>query len=102
MAKGAPKGHPKWGGRKPGSLNAMARTALELCAEYNFNPIQTMIEIAMDMENETALRLHAAKEVAQYIMPKLSAMAVSATVTNPYLSKSEKELEILVQEKLTQ
>lgn len=69
----APKGHPKWGGRKPGSGNKR-RSILEICEGLSFDPFLALAEIARDVMHER--RFDAIKELCQYIEPKKKSMDV--------------------------
>jgi len=55
----APKGHPKWGGKKKGSkhltLAKDVRTKLE---EMGCDPISGLAAIAMDENSDPALKAH--------------------------------------------
>lgn len=75
-----PKGVPRLAhvGRQKGTPNRKTRTVEETCAKYNFDPIEAMINIYMTTQDES-LKLSAAKEVAQYILPKRKALEVSTT-----------------------
>ncbi len=42
-----------------------------------YHPITELVDIALDTENEVSIRLHANKEVAQYIVPKLKAIELT-------------------------
>ena len=72
----------KSGGRVKGTPNK-ERTALKARLEEKFPgfcPIEMMCEIAQDKLQEFPLRLTAAKEVAQYIYPKLKAVEHSGEI----------------------
>jgi len=69
----------KTGGRKAGTPNKNKQELLDrVHSKYpNYCPIEAMCEIAVDIENDVALRLQASKEVAQYIYPKRKAIEMS-------------------------
>ena len=52
-----------------------------LQAKYpGYHPIVEMVDIAMDDDNDVALRASMHKEVAQYVTPKLKALEVIAEI----------------------
>jgi hypothetical protein len=63
----APKGHEKWGGRKPGSKNKRS-SILEICQSIGLDPFLEMAKIAQQPHN--IHRFDALKELCQYIEPK--------------------------------
>lgn len=58
MAQGAPKGHPRWGGRAKGTLNKrtleQGATVSELAQKYAPEAIQTLVQIMRESEVDTA------------------------------------------------
>lgn len=64
-------GREKTGGRKPGTRNRRTTEIQEFLAETGCDPFEVMATIATDGANEPSLRLQAAKELAQYVAPKL-------------------------------
>ncbi len=72
---GRPKGRPR--GRPKGKPNVKLSETLHerLKEKYpNYDPVERMIEIALDEDNAIELRFTANKEVAQYIYPKKKAV----------------------------
>ncbi len=70
------EGHKKKGGRQKGTLNKDKGSLRERLEEKfpGFCPIELMCQIAQDPVQEYQLRLQAAKEIAQYIYPKLKSV----------------------------
>lgn len=74
---GRPRGQPKTGGRKPGSINKRT-TVLEKCEAIGLDVFAEMAKIARDpMHEQQFLML---KELAQYIEPKRKAVEVSGNL----------------------
>lgn len=89
MGVGAPKGHPKWGGRKKGSVNKRT-SVLEKCEEIGLDPFKEMARIAADLSDPN--RPMMLKELAQYLEPKKKAMEVSGQLD----MRVQQELESLM------
>lgn len=118
------KGSPKTGGRQIGSVNKITakyrRDVASLCEELKCDPFKIQALIANgDWEalgydssvyvRESAdgkstslgyvlppeLRQRAAKELCEYISPKLRAIEHSGEILNPYSHMSKEELEAL-------
>lgn len=68
----APKGHPKWGGRKKGTPNKVKSGLSEKLEASGKDPFQTLMDL-LD-HSEAGIRLSAAKELAQYLEPKRKAI----------------------------
>lgn len=98
----AAKGKPKTGGRLKGTPNKRTQAVdqiLDLCEKRGFDPFEALIEMAQVEEN-SAVRMTAIKELCNYIMPKKQAIAHSGEISNPYMEKSLPELEKMIKEKL--
>ena len=86
--RGAPLG-VRYGGRKPGSVNKLTRTAREICEQLGCHPAEFLAMVCQKgvMPNadgtfttvDAAMRLDAAKALAPYVMPKLA----QTTLTGP-------------------
>src|ERR1035438_632156 len=73
-------GHPRLGGRRPGSQNKRTKLALEICEELNFHPAAFLATIALTglMPNPdgsttpvtTDDRLRAVTALAPFVTPK--------------------------------
>ena len=84
---------PRFGGRKPGSLNKRTRQAVEICEAMNFHPAAFLATIAMTglMPNPdgstTAVttddRIKAATALAPFVMPRLQATQVTGKDEGP-------------------
>lgn len=62
---------PEKSGRKAGTPNKRTQTVIELVESSGKNPITVMLDLLDD--EDPALRLAAAKELAQYLFPKRKA-----------------------------
>jgi len=76
-------------GRKKGTPNKRttkaAKTIQETIDRIGCDPLEAMLEIAIQAKNEgdLSLSLSAYKELAQYVAPKRKAVEVSGDVDNP-------------------
>lgn len=103
------KGHPRFGGRKKGSVNKRTKHARDLAAEMGADPIEFLlrimtsesIEVAMvDEKGKTvldfngkpvlvheaiplAMKIDAAKNVAPYVRPKLQSTQITGAEDGP-------------------
>lgn len=59
----APKGHERWGGRKPGTPNKATASVKELSQQYTDDALQTLVEIMRSPESPPAARVAACKEI---------------------------------------
>jgi hypothetical protein len=73
---GAP-GQPKTGGRRKGTPNRETQDIVDKARAWNCDPFEVMVRIAMDPKSSPELRLKAAAEIAQYILPKRRAVEVT-------------------------
>ena len=77
MPRGAKLGHPKWGGRRPGSKNkrtlAMEAAAFAAAASGE-TPLDYMLRIMRDPTVEHDRRDDMAKAAAPYLHPRLAAI----------------------------
>ena len=88
---GAPKGHEKWGGKPLGFVGKVKRDLLSKCEERGIDVFDEMLKIAMNENNDIALRGAMLKECAQYLYPKRKAIEVSTEAVNPYANLSDAE-----------
>jgi len=65
---GNPNGRPK------GSKSAKTKLVEQRLKELGCDPLEVLATICNDKKEETSLRLHAAKELANYIYPKRKAI----------------------------
>jgi hypothetical protein len=101
----APKGHPKWGGRKKGSANQDTQAIEERAQELGVSPFEVLLLFAKgDWQNlgyaakcttkwtgsgieyeedviTPQMRLLAAKEACQYLYPKRKAIEIGQELT---------------------
>lgn len=68
-------GHTKAGGRKKGSTNK-SNLAQAACEKLGVDPFAILAEFAKS-STDKRLRFDAAKELAQYMLPKLKATEIS-------------------------
>lgn len=88
-----PYKRPKTGGRKPGSPMKRTEQAREIADRMGFHPVEFLCHVALhgEMPNpdgpptkvDNAARLDAAKSVAPYLVPKLSASQVTGPNEGP-------------------
>lgn len=71
--KGPPKGTPKTpgSGRKVGSTNKRGR-AVAACEKAGIDPFDFLASIVRDTNERVDLRIQCAKELCEYVEPKLS------------------------------
>ena len=77
-----PKGIPKTGGRKTGTLNKSNSSQIEkiqdLCASYNIDPFEALLKLSNDPSLDINLRVGILKEIAQYVYPKRKSIEIDA------------------------
>lgn len=61
----APKGHPRYGGRKKGTPNKRSLAALEIFEANDFDPVQKLIDIYNATDDES-IRLSASTALLPY------------------------------------
>ncbi len=68
-------------GRPKGSPNKPKRALLRMLEEQfpGWHPVTQLAEIANNVENDLRTRMDAAKEVAQYVTPKLKAIEIQGS-----------------------
>lgn len=93
MSRGAKKGERR-GGRVKGTPNKDTRNLWAICERMNFNPFEALVQFAQTggLEADENLRFNAAKEVAQYILPKRKAIEHSGHIS-PELAEAADELQ---------
>lgn len=73
-----PRGGARPGaGRKKGSCNSKTREIANKAIEAGITPLEYLLQVMRDVEQDPKDRLDAAKSAAPYIHPRLSAMEVS-------------------------
>lgn len=80
---GAPKGHPKWGGRGKGSLNKKTASVMEILARNNFDLVQELIDCYKECKTSGEPVQSAIKcldVLMPYVYPKLSKPDVNVDV----------------------
>lgn len=84
---GRPKGQPKTGGRQKGTPNrATAAKAAEVAAS-GLTPLDYMLAVMRDENNDQAIRLDAANKAAPYIHPKLASIEHTGEDGGPLVVK---------------
>lgn len=76
---GRPKGLPKTGGRKPGTLNKNTQDLMAKCEAKGVDVFELMLEYATE-PCEAGLRFQALKELSQYLYPKRKALEITGQV----------------------
>ncbi len=66
----------KTGGRQKGTPNKRTAEIAELLSALNCNPIEGMVQIAMDQSNPAELRGRMFAELAGYLFPKRKATEI--------------------------
>lgn len=79
---GRPKGYPKTGGRKLGSVNKITADIIHALAELHCDPIRGMARIANNRKNDAGLRLKAYSDLAQYVYPRRRAVELTPGKTD--------------------
>ena len=74
-------------GRAKGSKNKRTLEVMDLCEKKKFKPIEFLIDVAKDENEEMVYRLKAAIEVNGCINPKLKAIEHSGDVGGPVQDK---------------
>jgi hypothetical protein len=91
-------GQQKRGGRKVGSVNikqhALKVSLEQYCTDKNVDPHFYMVDLLADPNQDPSLRFMAAKELAQYMRPKMKAIEHNLApetrkVVMSWLNKSE-------------
>lgn len=68
----APKGHPKWGGKKKGTKHVtLASTVRERLLERGHDPVTGLIDIAEDPKSPPELKAHVEAKLMRFVYPEL-------------------------------
>jgi hypothetical protein len=67
-------------GRKAGSLTKRTREIAEKAVEGGVTPLEYMLSLLRDENNEQAVRFEAAKHAAPFVHPKLSSVEAKVDV----------------------
>lgn len=95
----APKGHPRYGGRKKGSVNKVTQSIQQFFDDNGIFIPEKIIELMPELEPRD--RMKAWLEVAQYVYPKRKAIEVTGKDGEPVkISQIKPELAILTDEEL--
>ncbi len=65
-----PKGGPKVGGRQKGTPNKATATKAAAIAASGLTPLDYLLDVLRNTENDLAVRVDAAKAAAPYVHPK--------------------------------
>lgn len=81
-------------GRPKGSMNRPKRRLIQILEEQfpGWHPVTQLAAIANDESNDLRTRMDAAKEVAQYVTPKLKAVEIQGS-TETSLSELLRQLQ---------
>lgn len=101
----APKGHPRYGGRKKGTPNKSSTANKERFKEVNLDPFEEMLALAQQAEDPN-IRFGMMKELAQYCYPKLKSIEISGDIDVDLAQKAseyaklskEEQIELMEQE----
>jgi hypothetical protein len=90
--KGFQPGHPRFGGRKKGTVSQRTRLARDIAAAMKFDPIKVAIRVIEEgvLRNKDGStspvpeeRLKLLRDISQYIQPKLTAVQVTGKDDGP-------------------
>jgi hypothetical protein len=103
--RGPPLGHPRWGGRKKGSVSARTKMAREIADAMRFDGVKLSIEIINTgvLKNADGTltpvpieeRLKLLRDLQQYLQPKLSAVEMTGQNGGPVETASLNITQIL-------
>src|SRR5436309_4930080 len=88
---GRAKGYPKTGGRQKGAVDKIKREAI--LAAQGITPLDYMLGIVRNEQEDKTVRLDAAKAAAPYCHPRLQAVTLGGDPENPIMVDNMSELE---------
>src|SRR5947208_2483363 len=91
LGRGKPKGLPKSGGRQKGAVDKIKREAI--LAAQGITPLDYMMTLVRNEEEEKAVRLDAAKAAAPYVHARLQAVTLGRDPENPIKLDNRSELD---------
>ncbi len=75
----APKGHPKWGGKKKGCKHVkLAGTVRERLEEMGCDPVAGLATIALDPLSSRELQAHCLAKLSRFCYPELRSVEHNA------------------------
>src|SRR5215471_16750332 len=77
------RGYPKTGGRKKGTPNKATAAKAAAIAASGLTPLDFMLDVMRNVENDLGVRLDAARCAAPYVHPKLSSVELAGKVGEP-------------------
>jgi hypothetical protein len=93
------QGHPRYGGRKPGSKNRRTQQAIDICEALDFHPAAFLATIALTglMPNPDGTttpvtaeeRIRAATSLAPFVMPRLQSTQVTGANDGPIETQAQ-------------
>lgn len=95
----APKGHPRYGGRKKGTPNKNTQDLFATCEKHGLDVFGSMVKIAVETE-DPILRFGFLKEIAQYLHPKRKALEVSGDMDVELAQKAQQVAELSTEEQI--
>ncbi len=69
----------RYGGRKKGTPNKKTQDLLEMCEQKGVNPFEVLLDLCKNADPN--IKMNAAKEVCQYILPKRKAIEQTTQVS---------------------
>jgi len=87
------KGHPKFGGRKPGSRNKLTLIEIEAArarVDMNMTPVDYLLSVMRDPTAPVDRRDRAAAAVAPYVHPRLANVEAKVDVRTEVATEAER------------
>lgn len=75
-------GRREGAGRKPGSATKRTREIAERAASEGITPLEYMLQVMRDENQEQSVRLDAAKAAARFVHPALAAIEANVAVSS--------------------
>lgn len=80
----APKGHPRYGGRKKGVPNKVTLDLMKICEEEGVDPFRALVKASLKSEK-------CLLDLCQYVLPKRKALDHTFAPSNEELKEILKE-----------
>src|SRR3954451_5718153 len=87
-----PKGLPKTGGRQKGAVDKIKREAI--LAVQGITPLDYMLDIVRNEQEDKTMRLDAAKAAAPYVHPRLQSTTLAGDPEKPLKVDGMSDLEV--------
>lgn len=85
-----PKGLPKSGGRKVGSLNKRTEDLLQIMEESGYNPLKSLLAKYNDLPPEEQLKIDL--KLMEYVYPKLKEQSLMVDSGNKDINEVENQI----------